>query len=151
MYFLGQDRARWQRLGLARSADGRRWEKLRLNPIMGPGEDGAFDENGLGEPAVWVSHGWYWMLYTGRDRTEHRRIGLALSRDGVRWRRASPNPVLIGDQPWNHAVVCDPVVLVEGDVVRVWLGGGDVPRPDENLNGQIGLAILRPVGANLTK
>jgi len=27
--------------------------------------------------------------------------------------------------------------------IRVWFGGGDVPRPDQNLNGQIGLGILR--------
>ena len=32
------------------------------------GDAGTFDENGLGEPAVWSSHGFYWMLYTGRDR-----------------------------------------------------------------------------------
>jgi len=35
--------------------------------------------------------------------------------------------------------------------VRVWFGGGDAASPDENLNGQIGLAILRPVGVNLSK
>ena len=55
------------------------------------------------------------------------------------------------DVPDLGFVVCDPTVLVEGNVVRVWLGGGNAARPDENLNGQIGLAILRPVGANLSK
>jgi hypothetical protein len=40
---------------------------------------------------------------------------------------------------------------VEDGLVRVWFGGGDVASPDENLHGQIGLAILRPVGANLSK
>ena len=48
--------------------DGIHWEKLRTNPMLEIGEDGAFDEHGLGEPAVWQSHGFYWMLYTGRDR-----------------------------------------------------------------------------------
>jgi predicted GH43/DUF377 family glycosyl hydrolase len=151
MFYLGQDRARRQRLGVAQSADGKRWEKLRANPVLELGDAGAFDENGLGEPAVWSSHGWYWMLYTGRDRAENRRIGLARSRDGVRWERVSSKPLFAGGQPWNSKVVCDPTVLVEGGGVRVWFGGGDSASPDENLNGQIGLAILRPVGANLSK
>ncbi len=70
MYYLGQDRAAQQRLGVARSLDGVHWEKLRTNPILELGGPGAFDEAGLGEPAVWQSHGFYWMLYTGRDIKE---------------------------------------------------------------------------------
>ncbi len=151
MYYLGQDRARRQRLGVARSNDGKVWEKLRANPVLELGEMGAFDENGLGEPAVWSAQGWRWMLYTGRDRAEIRRLGLARSRDGVHWERVPAKPLFGGDQPWYSKVVCDPNVVVENGVVRVWFGGGDVASPDENLNGQIGLAILRPVGANLTK
>jgi hypothetical protein len=57
MFYLGQDRAipTRQRLGVARSADGIRWVKLRSNPVLELGEAGAFDEMGLGEPAVWTS------------------------------------------------------------------------------------------------
>ena len=85
MYYLGMDRARRQRLGVARSHDGVVWEKLISNPIMELGASGAFDEMGLGEPAVWSSGGSYWMLYTGRARGEKRRIGLAKSPDGISW------------------------------------------------------------------
>ena len=144
LYYLGQDKARRQRLGVARSRDGLRWEKLRSNPILELGAAGAFDENGLGEPAVWSSGGSYWMLYTGRDRGERRRIGLAKSADGVHWSREADFKPISGDQPWNSAVMCDPSVLVEGNEVRVWFGGGDVPSPDQNLHGQIGLGFLRP-------
>src|SRR5262249_36555095 len=87
LFYLGQDRARRQRLGIARSQNGITWEKLRSNPILELGSPGAFDEKGLGEPAVWSSGGSWWMLYTGRDRSEHRRIGLARSLDGVHWER----------------------------------------------------------------
>ena len=152
MFYLGQDRARRQRLGVARSEDGRKWRKLRSNPILELGPAGAFDENGLGEPAVWASHGRYWMLYTGRDRSENRRLGLARSKDGVRWERVSESAVFAGNAAWNSRVVCDPTVETEaGPVVRVWFGGGDVPAPAENLHGQIGLAILDPISANLSK
>ena len=149
MYYLGQDRARRQRLGLARSSDGVRWEKLRTSPILELGESGAFDEEGLGEPAVWQSHGWYWMLYTGRDRRENRKLGLARSREGVHWQRQAG--AIAGASAWDSKVICDPTVVIEGPIVRVWFGGGDVPSPDENLHGQIGAAALEPVDANLKR
>lgn len=144
MFYLGLDRAGRQRLGLARSHDGMRWEKSRSNPILELGARGAFDEVGLGEPAVWTSGGAWWMLYTGRDRAEHRRIGLARSADGVRWERETDFGPLAGAEAWNSAVMCDPAVfLAKEDAVRVWFGGGDKPRPDQNLNGRIGVGALR--------
>ncbi|SPF34099.1 hypothetical protein SBA4_1430017 [Candidatus Sulfopaludibacter sp. SbA4] len=48
-------------------------------------------------------------------------------------------------------MICDPTVLVEGDAIRVWFGGGDAARRDYGLNGQIGYGILRPVSATLGK
>ena len=41
--------------------------------------------------------------------------------------------------------------MVEGDTVRLWFGGGDRARPDENLNGQIGVASGRADSVNLSK
>ncbi len=142
LYYLGQDRAKRQRLGVARSKDGLNWEKLRTNPVLELGGPGMFDEIGLGEPAVWKSQDSYWMLYTGRDRAENRRLGLARSQDGVKWQRVSENAVLSGEQPWMSKVVCDPTVEVSGSQVHVWFGGGDVAQPAENLHGQIGYATL---------
>ncbi len=142
MYYLGQDRARRQRLGVAMSPDGVRWTKRRTDPVMELGPPGSFDEVGLGEPAVWSSHDRYWMLYTGRDRREHRRLGLAVSRDGVHWQRVSGAAVFEGNREWNSKVVCDPSVEPAAHHVRVWYGGGNEARPAENLNGRIGLAIL---------
>jgi predicted GH43/DUF377 family glycosyl hydrolase len=143
LFYLGQNRARRQRLGVARSTDGIRFEKLRTNPILEIGDDGSFDEQGLGEPAVWQSMGWYWMLYTGRDREERRRMGLAQSRDGVQWRKM-PH-VFAGHEAWNAEVVCDPEVDGGASAINVWFGGGNVRSPDENLNGQIGAGTLLPV------
>jgi predicted GH43/DUF377 family glycosyl hydrolase len=143
LFYLGMDRGRRQRLGVARSADGVRWEKLRSNPILELGNPGAFDEMGLGEPAVWSSAGSYWMLYTGRARGERRRLGLAKSTDGVQWQRESRFSPIDGDQAWNSQVLCDPTLIVEQDQLRVWFGGGDIAAPDQNIHGQIGFAILR--------
>ena len=103
----------------------------------------------IGEPAVWQSHGFYWMLFTGRDFSEIRRLGLARSTDGVHWTKLPA--VFSGDAAWDSKVICDPTVLVEGGEIRVWFGGGDVASPDENLHGQIGYGVLRPVSATLAK
>jgi sucrose-6-phosphate hydrolase SacC (GH32 family) len=124
------------------SDDGTAWTRLRSNPILELGDDGQFDENGLGEPAVWSAGGYYWMLYTGRDRNEVRRLGMARSKDGVHWEKS--RQVFAGDQAWDAKVICDPTVLPGTDELRVWFGGGDVPRPDQNIHGQIGFAILKP-------
>jgi len=142
LFYLGTDRARRQRLGVARSDDGVRWEKLRSNPLLELGEPGAFDEIGLGEPAVWSSGGWYWMLYTGRARGERRRIGLAKSTDGVHWERDLKFTPLAGAESWDSQVLCDPSVEVTEAGVRVWFGGGDVAHPAENIHGQIGVGVL---------
>jgi predicted GH43/DUF377 family glycosyl hydrolase len=151
IFFLGQDRARRQRLGVARSTDGLTWEKLRANPILELGGPGTFDEVGLGEPAVWQSNSSYWMLYTGRDRNENRALGLARSQDGVNWKRVTDAAVLTGSNPWDSKVVCDPHVEVSGSELHVWFGGGDAPRPAEHLNGQIGFATLKLDIATLAK
>src|SRR5262249_33981202 len=137
MYYLGQDRAVRQRIGLARSTEGIHWEKLGSNPVL---DQAPAHEAGLGEPAVWQSHGFYWMLFTVRNFDEPRYIGLARSNDGVHWTRLPVH--YTGDQPWNSKVLCDPSVVVEGDKILVWFGGGDVASPDENLHGQIGFATL---------
>jgi len=140
MFYLGMDRSRRQRLGVAKSEDGASWHKLRSNPVLELGEYGAFDENGLGEPAVWIARGYYWMLYTGRDRGEMRRLGLAQSRDGVHWQKLPM--VIAGGEGWDSKVICDPTVIASGDRVTVWFGGGDEAHPVQNIHGQIGLGEL---------
>lgn len=150
LYYTGMDRAQRQRLGLARSRDGVDWQKSLDNPLLDIGGHEAWDEGGLGEPAVWKSaqDGWYWMLYTGRAWDEKRRIGLAKSRDGVHWQKLA-NQVFTGASAWDSKVICDPTVEPNADgSVKVWFGGGDQAKPDERLNGQIGFALLRPATSN---
>ena len=147
LFYLGQNRWGVQRLGVARSSDGRHWQRSHRNPILEPGGPGEFDERGLGEPAVLFAANEYWMLYVGRDGGERRRLGWARSADGVRWSKSGP--VLAGSEGWNEAVVCDPEWVVIDGGLHVLYGGGDRPSPDENLNGRIGLARLSPkLGTN---
>jgi predicted GH43/DUF377 family glycosyl hydrolase len=136
IYYLGQNRARQQQIGLARSSDGMHWTKLLSNPVM----EAPDSENGIGEPAVWQWRGWYWMLYTARSKTEQRTLREARSRDGVHWEQVG-EPIR-GSADWDREVVCDPSVVVTGDVTLLWFGGGDKPLPAEHLDGQIGMGTI---------
>jgi predicted GH43/DUF377 family glycosyl hydrolase len=142
LFYTGMDRAQRQRLGVARSSDGVHWEKSRANPVLELGGRGAWDEAGLGEPAVFAAHGQYWMLYTGRAWNEERRTGWAVSADGVAWRKIDA-PLLPTPGAWGAKVVCDPTVLGQEPDFRVWFGAGHLARPDERIHGQIGVARLR--------
>jgi hypothetical protein len=112
------------------------------------GAPGSFDERGLGEPSVFVAGGRFYMLYTGRDAAERRRVGWAQSDNGVDWERIVSAPLIEGFAAWNSQVICDPSVWRDGERILVWFGGGNQASPDENLNGQIGLAWIEKHGAD---
>ena len=138
LYYLGQDQKQVQRLGVASSADGIHWTRYGRNPVLDVSR-GFFDERGLGEPAVIPVAGGSAMFYTGRDAREFRRIGLALSPDGLAWRKAGV-ALDVAPSGWDSRVVADPHVMAAGNRLLLYYGGGDVASPDENLHGRIGLA-----------
>src|SRR5260370_31217467 len=118
MYYVGQDRAVRERIGVARSGEGGHWEKLRENPVVEMDEE----EAGIGEPAVWQSHGFYWMLFTVRDFAENRYLRLARSPGGGRGTKLAVQ--YRGTQAWNSKVGWDPAVVVDGQRITWWFGGG---------------------------
>lgn len=145
LYYLGQDDQAVQRLGVARSKDGISWIRLPNNPVLDVGAVGSFDENGLGEPSVAYQPPYFYMLYTGRDSSEARNIGYAISTDGTHWKKVSFSGLLTDYQrsAWFSKVVCDTTLLPIGNGKwLVWFGGGDKPMPAQNLDGQIGLMTL---------
>ncbi|MEX3972090.1 hypothetical protein [Paraburkholderia caribensis] len=145
LYYLGQNDLGVQRLGVARSEDGIHWVRSLSNPILDVGTYGTFDENGLGEPSIAYSPPYFYMLYTGRSRTETRNVGYAISTDGINWKKMSLNGLVSPQQssPWNSKVICDSTLLsTDAGKWMVWFGGGDKPEPAQNLNGQVGLMTI---------
>lgn len=148
MYYLGMDEVNVQRLGVAVSEDGYVWTKYANNPIMDVGVAGAFDENGLGEPSVVYYAPYFYMLYTGRSSQEQRNIGVAVSRDGVHWKKLCYQGIIdLASNTWDNQVICDTTLWPEDDgTFSVWYGGGDVADPAQNLNGQIGCFVISFAG-----
>jgi predicted GH43/DUF377 family glycosyl hydrolase len=74
-------------IGLARSPDGMHWTRWQDNPVFAPSAE-EWDSVRVDLPRVLYHEGVYRMWYTGFDGF-HRRIGYAVSGDGVVWERLS--------------------------------------------------------------
>ncbi len=135
MWYGGEDGSS-NRIGHATSPDGVDWTKDSLNPVLGLGPSGSWEDNEV--TASWVLYDGttYHMWYHGHDGTSFR-IGHATSLDGVDWTKDSLNPVLgLGPSgSWDDRHVETPVVLMLDDTTFfMWYGGSD------GNNTRIGLA-----------
>lgn len=140
MYFVGINRAGVQRVGIAKSFDGVSWSKHPGNPILDIGATSDFDAGGLGEPSVTKIGNVFAMVYTGRNELEQRSLGVALSLDGINWRRQNHSGLPVPREGWNSEVLCDSTILLtpDGQALRVWYGGGRKRHPGKNIDGQVG-------------
>jgi predicted GH43/DUF377 family glycosyl hydrolase len=141
MYYLGMNSLGIQRIGVAKSTNGLDWVKYPY-PILALGVNGSFDENGLGEPSVVYYPPFFYMLYTGRSYNEVRDIGLAISLDGVNWRKLNTYGLFDKrkSNSWDDAVITDTTLILNNKTgqLKIWYGGGDKRAPAQNLNGNVG-------------
>ena len=119
-------------IGLATSRDGMRWDVQNgAQPVLPPGAPGTFDALATGQPSVLRERGRYLMWYGGADGSQAadsvriERIGLAESRDGLRWTRLNGGrPVLdIGAAgSVDSTQATGPYVLRVGGEYLMWYG-----------------------------
>lgn len=161
MYYHSLDPMRGFVVGMARSGDGLRWEKY--GEVLGPGESGAFDEQGVATRQVVQRGGTYYMFYEGVRTSGQRSIGLAISEDGIAWRRQPGSEAdgsvfshaPSGSGRWDAFAVGTPCVVEapEGGLWLYYIGSneaGDHQVADEmSLRHQIGLACCD--GDDLTR
>ena len=117
-------------IGLATSVDGINWTRANQGkPVFGVGAKGAFDSAQILSPDVVFDGRKYLMWYTGIDGSvnatglELERIGLAVSSDGVHWKRANGGrPVLeLGSVgTCDDVQVAYPSIIREGRSYRMW-------------------------------
>lgn len=80
MYYKGNG------VSLAVSTDGLRWEKKGPVGLL-PGQPGSFDDAMVGNCHVIKVNGQYLMFYEAMDHEIYFCIGLAVSDDGIHWRK----------------------------------------------------------------
>lgn len=150
MYYHTLDRERGFIVGLASSPDGLTWEKR--GPILGPGEPGAFDERGISCRHVIQHDGQYLMFYEGTNHSGYYCIGLALSDDGIHWKKDGEGeqpggPVFChapkGSGRWDARAVGTPCVVKmdDGSFRMYYIGANEGGYDELSTQHQIGLAV----------
>lgn len=167
MYYTAMDARGWPArarvvIALARSRDGLSWENADTgHPVAGTvleGREGSWEENL--EAAYAVEFGGECLLYYGGYRHEgHPRkgfpasMGLARSRDGVRFARVSDRPILSPSKGWydNDALYSPVVFPWNGGLGMIYVGhcytdASGIPAPGVRI-----LGATSPDGVRWTK
>jgi len=122
MWYMGEDDSSI-RIGYATSSNGIDWEKYSGNPVLQPGQSGAWDEIDVMHPCVIYDGSTYHMWYNGYAN-ETQQLGYATSSDGINWTKYSGIPVLTngGAGAWDERITLMSV-LKTGDEYKMWYGG----------------------------
>jgi len=110
------------------STDGIHWGPPAI--VLGPNPATNWEED-INRPVVIRRGNTYYMWFTGQT-AGHSCIGLATSKDGTHFERASSGAVLSAAQPWEKAAVMCPHVMWDESMqlYRMWYSGGEQYEPD---------------------
>jgi len=102
LYYYGSPDGTKYEVGLALSTDGYHWSKYKNNPILEVGESGQWDDTEVAHPEIVYLNGVFYLFYHGYGGagTPHR-TGLAISRDGVNFRKIPENPIIDVGTTWD--------------------------------------------------
>ena len=109
-------------------------------PVLGPGELGCFDDSGVTPSCVMKVDGKIYLYYIGwRSKSTVRMeliTGLAISDDGVAFKRYSRAPLLTRNDNEPISILTSPDVIKDGDLYKMWYVSGirwvhaDLPQYD---------------------
>jgi sucrose-6-phosphate hydrolase SacC (GH32 family) len=116
-------------LAVSTSADGITWSPPRI--ILEPRRDTGWEDD-LNRNCVVKRPDGYHMWYTGQAYSQYSWIGYATSPDGYEWTRASDQPVLFSERPYEKESVMNPCVLWDEqmNLWRMWYSAGETYEPN---------------------
>lgn len=125
MYFSWRPK---KSIAVCRSADGVHWDEPEI--LLAPRPESGWEDN-VNRNCVLYQDGRWHMWYTGQARG-YSWIGYAVSDDGHRFRRASDQPVLFSERPFEGMSVMNPFVLWDEKrrVYRMWYSAGETYEPN---------------------
>ena len=130
MWYTGQwwdERGGVSKIGLARSADGIRFERCLREPVMVPEAD--FEGASVMNPFVMYENGKFRMWYAAGETYEPNVICYAESEDGIHWVKDSRNPIFScnpeKEYEQNRIGACD-VLRDEDGYLMFYIGYRDI-------------------------
>jgi len=139
LFYAGYDGAKIN-TGLAVSQDLEQWNKVLGDPVFQHGEKGSWDENhSLIVDVVELEDG-FAGFYEGENHLNRFGIGLAYSKDLLRWQRVADNPVLTTGVAgsFDERMVCSPHLVFQGGCFYLFYSGHN-----RSMEGCCGLAIAQ--------
>ncbi len=125
IYFSSRDASNRSRIGMIEvdAGDPRRVLYVHPEPVLDLGPTGAFDDSGVMPSWIVRRDGLIYLYYIGWNVRNtvpyHNSVGLAVSEDGVRFRRVFPGPIMDrnAEEPFFCGTSC---VLLEDGRWRNW-------------------------------
>ncbi len=121
LYFATRDKDfKVQQIGVAtapKTTDFRRsdWTQAVDGPILAPSLP--WERKCIEAPSVLVRGNRLYMFYAGAYNNEPQQVGVAVSKDGIRWKRLSDEPFLSNGKPgeWNESESGHPHLFKDKD------------------------------------
>ncbi|MDQ3814040.1 MAG: glycoside hydrolase, partial [Armatimonadota bacterium] len=97
------------------------WRQECIGSILAPELD--WEKNCIEAPTLVQRDGKLWMFYAGAYNNEPQQIGVAVSTDGLTWRRVSERPFLPNGAPgsWNASESGHPGIFLDPPSGRTYL------------------------------
>jgi len=121
-------------------------------PVIDRGVAGSWDHYAVDNPYVYVEAGTWYCFFEAQDKSfnqgGHERVGLAVSEDGVHWKKLANNPILDVGEPgaWDSVVAKLPASVIKRDgLYHMFYSGLD------KRTKQIGIATARKLAGPWTK
>jgi hypothetical protein len=96
------------------------WTKYKGNPILTPGDWGAWDDGGYSEARVRYHEGVFHWFYGGTKTPKFESIGYAYSFDGFNWTKYGANPVVDLSRVPDAAGLAEVHAYLEGPYVYLY-------------------------------
>ncbi len=116
MFYGGQGSDGHDRIHLAESSDGARWEKLGV--VIDNGS-----ANHVNDPSVVRVGDTWWMFYTVAEKDEQDQIAAATSSDGKNWKQLGVVLPVGQGKSWDSGKVGRPSVIFQDGLFYMWYDG----------------------------
>ena len=96
------------------------WTKYEGNPVMTPGDWGAWDDGGYSEACARYHEGVYHCIYGGTKAPKVEPLGYAWSFDAINWHKYAANPVVALSRVPDASGFAEVHCYVEGPYIYVF-------------------------------